>query len=92
MYYNPRHQTGSDKPARVQAALEYLRYCDSAITQCDVSIPARQLTPAEARVRESALRVLDAYFLGEMDFGDAPPRAIPPESGDEGNAPVPQPA
>ncbi len=91
MYYNAHHQTGSDKPARVQAALEYLRYCDGAITQCDVSIPARLLTPVEARVRESARRVLDAYFLGEMDFGNAPPRPIPPKSGDEGNAPVPQP-
>ena len=89
MYYTSRNQYSPDKPARVQAALEYLRYCDAAVTQCDVSIPVRQLTPGELSVRESALRVLQAYFLGEMDFGDAPPRCAPDDSDDEEGAPVP---
>ncbi len=91
MYYTSRNQQSPDKPARVQAALEYLRYCDGVVSQCDVSIPARQLTPSESSVRESALRVLQAYFLGEMDYGDAPPRCAPEDNDDEGGVPVAQP-
>jgi hypothetical protein len=86
MYRNP-----PNKPSRVQTALDYLDYCESVTHQCDVSAPARALTQTEQKVREAALRVLQSYFLGEMDFGDLPPMEVRPESDEEGGATVREP-
>src|ERR1041384_2740539 len=74
------HNENTGVPARVQAALAVLTHCRFVTDQHDVSIPARQLTPAEKRVEQAALRVLVQYLSGEMDFGDVPPR-------DEGRGP-----
>ncbi len=63
-------------PARVQAALEYLRYCYWKTEQSDVSIPPMKLSTTERSVESAALSILQQYFLGEMDFGDAPPITV----------------
>lgn len=74
------HQSSEDNPrprlpARVQAALDFLRYCEDLTQQYDASIPRRELTSHERSVQASALSVLNRYFLGEMDYGDAAPTA-----------------
>ena len=49
--------------------------------QVDASIPMRCLTPLEHRVEEAALRALQQYLLGEMDFGEEPAAPQADESG-----------
>jgi hypothetical protein len=79
-------------PARVQAALDYLDYCRWVTEQSDPSIPRRELSPLEVSVATAALRVLGAYFHGEMDFGDVPPRRDEGDGGDgEAGGAVPSP-
>lgn len=81
----------SPLPQRVEAALQYLRYCDCRQTRCDSTLAEPTLTPLEASVQQSALRVLQAYFLGEMNYADAPaPRRE--DEGPEGDAEQPVPA
>ena len=70
-------------PARVQAALDYLEHCRWKTDQDDASIPARTLSPLEGRVLDAALRVLAGYFMGEMDYGDSPPRRVPDSNEDD---------
>ena len=72
-------------PARVQAALDYLEHCRWLTEQDDAAIPARSLSPKEERVMNAALQVLSTYFLGEMDFGDAPPRRDADRGDDDDN-------
>ncbi|MEM7228981.1 MAG: hypothetical protein AAF432_09220 [Planctomycetota bacterium] len=62
-------------PPRVRAAFRYLTHC-RWVTSCDDHTSGgRQLSPNEQRVADAALDVLTLYFTGEMDYGDAPPRA-----------------
>lgn len=77
-----------EMPGRVRAALEYLGYCVSATQVYDCTQERNELTEPEAAVRHAALDVLRLYFLGEMDYGDAPPRP-PREPPDDLGAPVP---
>lgn len=70
-------------PARVRAALDYLEHCRWVTDQCDVTMPARTLSPLEKSVSDAALRVLSSYFLGEMDYGDAPPCRVPHSNEDD---------
>lgn len=84
--------TKSHVPARVRAALDYLRYCEGVTHTCDVTVPARSLSPQETSVSHAALRVLASYFNGEMDFGDTPPKPRRDDDDDgEPGAPVPEP-
>lgn len=73
-------------PARVQAALGYLLHCWRITDQSDAEIKPRPLTAQESQVQACALRVLEMYFSGELDFGDLAPRG---ENADgEGDAPT----
>lgn len=78
-------------PPRIQAALDYLSHTRWVTAQDDASIPARVLSPLERSVESAALRTLQSYFLGEMDFGDAAPIKSSTRNEDEGDAPVPAP-
>lgn len=64
----PRHV-----PARIQVALDYLAHTRWVTQQDDASIPARTLSGLEKAVESAALRTLQSYLMGEMDFGDVPP-------------------
>jgi hypothetical protein len=55
-------------PPRVRAAMDLLQYTRQITEQYDVSLPARQLTPLERSVEAAALRAVQQYLLGEMDF------------------------
>ena len=61
-------------PARVHSAFDFLGYCDHV--ECHPgpgdSLEARDLTKTEAAAKEAALRVIQQYLDGEMDFGDRP--------------------
>lgn len=84
------HRQPIEMPGRVRAALEFLDYCVSATQSFDCSTQPQELSRHETAVRDAALDVLRLYFMGEMDYGDAPPR--PPEDPpDEMPAPVPVP-
>ena len=69
----------------MQAALDYLEHCRWITAQDDASIPERTLSPLEQRVSDAALRVLVGYFLGEMDYGDSPPRRVPDSTDEDGD-------
>jgi hypothetical protein len=58
-------------PPRVKAAFQFLYLARLITEQVDASIPMRELTPLERRVEEAALRALQQYLLGEMDFTEA---------------------
>jgi hypothetical protein len=60
-------------PPRIRAAFGFLYHVRMVTEQTDASIPARDLTPLERRVEEAALRALQQYLLGEMDFVDETP-------------------
>lgn len=78
-YYEPDPRL----PQRVHASLTYLHYCRCILEQTDASIPGGELTAAESRVKNAALRVLQQYFDGEMDFAEASPRSPRPPADDE---------
>jgi hypothetical protein len=55
--------------------------------QFDVSLPVRELSPLEKSVQTAALRALQQYLLGEMDFVE--PSAAPrsqSRDGEDGTA------
>jgi hypothetical protein len=61
--------------------LEFLHLARIITEQVDASIPMRSLTPLEKRVEEAALRALQQYLLGEMDFAEpACPATEPTET------------
>lgn len=84
--------TTTKLPARVQAALDFINHTRWVTQQDDASIPPRSLTKLEQSVETAALRTLQSYFLGEMDFGDAPPvtRRKPDDDGETAPAHEPQ--
>jgi hypothetical protein len=63
---------GPPLPARVKAAFDFLDHVRVLTTQFDTSIPARELSPLEKSVHAAALRALQQYLLGEMDFTETP--------------------
>jgi hypothetical protein len=65
-------------PPRVKVAYAYLLHTRTITWTPDVSVPVRELTPLEQSVQTVALRALQQYLLGEMDFAEQP--ATPPET------------
>jgi hypothetical protein len=70
-------------PPRIRAAFDYLDHVYFVTTQRDVSLPARTLTPLEKSVESAALRALQQYLLGEMDFGEKDIKAEQTKNDDE---------
>jgi hypothetical protein len=77
-------------PPRIKAAFDYLEHVRLISTQYEAAIPVRELTSIEKSVHQAALRALQQYLLGEMDFTEPPPPpAKPPKNDDEdGTAPA----
>ena len=61
---------GPQYPPRIRAAFNYLGYARMITWQIDAAIPTRDLTPLEKSVETAALRAVQMYLLGEMDFRD----------------------
>ncbi|HTW93445.1 MAG TPA: hypothetical protein VMD30_01540 [Tepidisphaeraceae bacterium] len=57
-------------PPKICTAFRYLYYTRMVTWAPDVSIPVRELTPLEKSVQTVALRALQQYMLGEMDFAE----------------------
>jgi hypothetical protein len=73
-------------PPRIKAAFDFLNHAYYITTQTDASIPARELSPLEKSVETAALRALQQYLLGEMDFVESSEQAKPTKSDDEGGS------
>jgi len=74
-------------PPRVRAAFEFLYHARQVTEQLDASIPARSLSTLEKSVEGAALRTLQQYLLGEMDFAEPSAPQVQAPKKDEGNAP-----
>lgn len=74
-------EKGPVLPPRIKAAFQFLHHARMITEQVDASIPMRGLTPLEQRVEEAALRALQQYLLGEMDFAQEASPAQPDETG-----------
>jgi hypothetical protein len=61
---------GPPLPPRIKAAFDYLDHVRLITLRMDVSIPARDLSPLERSVEAAALRAVQQYLLGEMDFAE----------------------
>lgn len=65
-------------PGRIDAALTYLRHAESVKNPAPsfdgARVESRDLSPAEQRVEDAALKCLADYFECRADFGDDPPR------------------
>jgi len=76
-------------PARVSAAMQYIQmmhYKGDGIPGLNGSrSPSGTISTSERVTYDSAVRMLNQYFSGEMDFGDLPPRSheSPPDDGTE---------
>jgi hypothetical protein len=92
-YYIPRrfdYSNGPPLPPRIKAAFDYLSHVRDLTSQYDASIPARELSPLEKSVQLAALRTLQQYLLGEMDFSKPPPPPSPPKrDGEDGTTSTP---
>jgi hypothetical protein len=66
-------------PPRIKVAFAYLAHARWITWAPDASIPVRALTPLERSVETVALRAVQQYLLGEMDFAEEAPAA--PKSG-----------
>jgi hypothetical protein len=64
---------GHPLPPRIKAAFDSLHHVRVLTTQFDASLPARELTAVEKSVQLAALRALQQYLLGEMDFAEPKP-------------------
>ena len=74
-------ESGPTLPPRIKAAFQFLHLARIITEQVDASIPTRGLRPLEKRVEEAALRVLQQYLPGEMDFAEpACPATEPTET------------
>jgi hypothetical protein len=87
-----RYDTGNAPPLppRIRVAFDFLDHVRQVTMQMDASIPARELSPLEKSVELAALRALQHYLLGEMDFAENTPISPPPKGDDDdGAAPAP---
>jgi hypothetical protein len=93
VFYNGRkfdYTAGPPLPPRIKAAFDFLDHVRVVTAQYDVSIPPRTLSPLEKSVELAALRVLQQYLLGEMDFAENPPSSKSRKREDEdGSASTP---
>jgi len=74
-------------PPKIKAAFDFLHHARMITEQTDASIPARSLTALEKSVETAALRTVQQYLLGEMDFVE-PPSPAPEKrrGGDDDNS------
>jgi hypothetical protein len=83
----PRYtEHGGDPPLppRIRAAFDFLHHVRMITEQTDSSIPMRDLTPLEKSVELAALRAVQQFLLGEMDFVEATPNARRRKDDDNG--------
>jgi hypothetical protein len=66
---------GPALPPRIKAAFDFIHHTRMITEQADASIPMRELTQLEKSVELAALRALQQYLLGEMDFVEETPAA-----------------
>ena len=71
-FYRNNNDEGPVLPPRVKAAFNFLHLARMVTEQCDAAIPMRDLSPLEKSVETAALKVLQQYLLGEMEFVDEP--------------------
>lgn len=74
---------GPALPPKIKAAFDFLHHARMVTEQSDASIPVRGLTPLEKSVETAALRAVQQYLLGEMDFVEDAPPAPPKKRSDE---------
>ena len=81
---------GPPLPPRIKAAFDFLEHVRTVTMQMDASVPARDLSPLEKSVELAALRALQQYLLGEMDFAETPSASKPTKrDDDDGTASAP---
>jgi hypothetical protein len=68
-------------PSRIKVAFAFLAHTRWITWAPDASIPVRALTPLERSVETIALRAVQQYLLGEMDFAEGAPPAPKPVTG-----------
>ncbi len=76
-------------PPKIKAAFDFLHHARMVTEQTDASIPMRTLTPLEKSVEVAALRTVQQYLLGEMDFVEEAQSAPPTKGDDDDSAPEP---
>ena len=81
-----RSDNSAALPPRIKAAFDYLDHVRMVSTQYEASIPARDLSPLEKSVQAAALRALQQYLLGEMDFAEPPAATKPAKREDDDGA------
>ena len=77
--------SGPVLPPRIKAAFQFLHLARLITEQVDASIPMRGLSPLEKGVEAAALRALQQYLLGEMDFAEDTQPAAAPARDDDGD-------
>lgn len=55
-------------PQKVQAALQIMQFYDTVEFAENVNHPARRLTSLEAACRDSAIKMMTYWFMGEIDL------------------------
>jgi hypothetical protein len=80
---------GPPLPPRIKAAFDYLDHVRLITLRLDVSIPTRELSPLEKSVEAAALRAVQQYLLGEMDFAEKPEEKPAKRDGDSGATSAP---
>ena len=74
---------GPALPPKIRAAFDFLHHTRLITEQVDSAIPMRGLTALEKSVEAAALRAVQQYLLGEMDFTDEPVESSPERKGGE---------
>jgi hypothetical protein len=87
-----RDNTDPVLPPRVKAAFDFLYHTWRITEQTDSAIPTRPLTALERSVETAALRAVQQYLLGEMDFADEPADAPEKHNGEDGSTQEPVPS
>jgi hypothetical protein len=89
-YFVRRYDVGNGPPfpPRIRAAFDYLEHVRMITTQDDASVPVRELSALEKSVELAALRAVQQYLLGEMDFAESPAAKPPKSDGEGGSAPA----
>ena len=78
------HDSAPTPPPRVRAAFAFRHHARMITEQVDSAIPMRSLTLLEKSVEAAALRTVQQYLLGEMDFAqEEAQEPAPKQSGDD---------
>jgi hypothetical protein len=67
-------------PPQIRVALSVLSHTRFITWQVDAAIPVRDLTSLERSVEATALRTIQHYMLGEMDYAPTNDDAKPAEA------------